>query len=209
MFAVARHFEAPEQQRAAATLGMWLFLATEVMFFGALFFGHAICRVRFPDAFAEASRRTDVVLGTLNTAVLLTSSVSVALAVHAASVRARKLTVTFLLIAVALGAAFMGIKIAEYAHDYAQHLVPWLGFEFDPRHYAGARVFFSLYFAMTGLHLVHLVVGIALLLALAWAVHRAHPDTLAAHVGLVALYWHFVDIVWIFLYPSLYLISRA
>lgn len=206
---VAEQFETAEQQRAAASLGMWLFLATEVMFFGALFFGYAICRARFPDAFAAASRETDIVLGTANTAILLTSSVFVALAVHAAAARARKLAIVMLLIAVVLGAAFMGIKLTEYAHDYGKHLVPWLGFEFDRQHYVGARIFFSLYFATTGLHLVHLAIGIALVLALAWTIWKERANALADHVDTVALYWHFVDIVWIFLYPCLYLVSRS
>src|SRR5581483_10261703 len=140
---------------------------------------------------------------------LLTSSAFMALAVEAARVNARKLTMVLLLVTAVLGAVFGGIKLTEYVIDYRDHLVPWLDFAFDPRHATGASIFFSLYFTMTGLHLVHLVVGIALVLAVAWGVGRQRRNVVGDHVEIVGLYWHFVDIVWIFLYPCLYLISRA
>jgi cytochrome c oxidase subunit 3 len=206
---IAPQFSDAGQQREAATLGMWIFLATEVMFFGALFFAYAIARVQFPEAFAAASRHTNLVLGTTNTGVLLTSSLVMALAVRSAAHGARKGTVTLLLVTAALGVAFATIKLTEYALDYRDHLVPVLDFAFDPGYARGALIFFGLYFATTGLHLVHLSVGVALVLTFAWRVWRSRQNALADQVEIVGLYWHFVDIVWIFLYPCLYLVSRA
>ncbi|HTS20974.1 MAG TPA: cytochrome c oxidase subunit 3 [Casimicrobiaceae bacterium] len=206
---VAEQFETAVQQRAAATLGMWVFIATETLFFGALFFAYAIARIQAPDDFAQASRHTNLVLGTANTAILLSSSLFMALSVRAAALGTRQAAVGFLVITAALGLSFTGVKLAEYALDYREHLVPLVDFAFDPRHARGALVFFGLYFATTGLHLVHLSIGIALVLGLAWRLLARRPGASAEHVAIAGLYWHFVDIVWIFLYPCLYLVSRA
>jgi cytochrome c oxidase subunit 3 len=207
---VGEQFDDLVQQRAAATLGMWTFLTTETLFFGALFFAYAIARTLFPDAFAAASRHTSLVLGTANTAVLLTSSLTMALAVSAASMRRRNATVACLLVTAALGIAFAAIKLTEYAIDYSGHLVPVVNFAFEPAARAdGAQVFFWLYFAATGLHLVHLSVGVAIVLVLAVRAYRARAPNLDSTIEASGLYWHFVDIVWIFLYPLLYLVSRA
>ena len=206
---VGEQFEDAPQQRAAVTLGMWIFIATEVMFFGALFFAYVIARVQWPDDFAAASRHTNVVLGTANTAILLTSSFFMALAVGSAEAGARKVTAWLLVVTAALGVVFAGVKLTEYALDYKDHLVPLLNFAFDPRHLPGAHVFYGLYFAMTGIHLLHLSIGVALVVMFAWRVWRAGKNVLADHVGTLGLYWHFVDVVWIFLYPCLYLISRT
>ena len=206
---IAPQFADAGQQREAAALGMWIFLATEVMFFGALFFAYAIARVQFPAAFAAASRHTNIVLGTTNTAVLLTSSLFMALAVRSAAHAARKATALLLVITALLGVTFVGVKLTEYALDYREHLVPVLDFAFDPRYARGALIFFGLYFATTGLHLVHLSVGVALVLTFAWRVWHARQNALADQVEIVGLYWHFVDVVWIFLYPCLYLVSRT
>ena len=207
--AVATQFDDPAQQRDAASLGMWTFIATEVLFFGVLFFGYSLVRAHFPAAFAAASRHTSIVLGTLNTAVLLTSSLAMASAVRAAALRARRLTPALLLVTAALGVAFSGIKLTEYVLDYRDHLVPVLDFAFDPAHYRGALLFFWFYFATTGMHLVHLSIGIGLVLTFAWRLRRGVAVRQAEQVEIVGLYWHFVDIVWIFLYPCLYLVSRA
>jgi len=206
---VAPHFETAEQQRAAASLGMWIFLTTETMFFGALFFAYAIARASFPEAFGAASRHTNLVLGTTNTAVLLTSSLCMALAARAAMQGARRATVLLLVTTAALGAAFAAIKLTEYGLDYREHLVPLLNFDFDPRYARGAFVFFGLYFTTTGLHLVHLAIGIGLVLTIAWRVNHRRENALFDEVETIGLYWHFVDIVWIFLYPCLYLVSRT
>jgi cytochrome c oxidase subunit 3 len=206
---VAHQFDDAAQQADAASLGMWLFLATEILFFGVLFFAYGVDRARFPDAFAAASRHTNLVLGTTNTAVLLTSSFTMALAVYAAGARRLRAAALLLVLTAVLGVAFAGIKLTEYALDYRGQLVPVLNFAFDARHAQGAQLFFWLYFATTGAHLVHLSIGIAIALTLAWRCLRRPPGRLPEQVETAGLYWHFVDLVWIFLYPCLYLVART
>jgi cytochrome c oxidase subunit 3 len=206
---VAEQFDDAAQQADAASLGMWLFLATEVLFFGVLFFAYGVARGHFAAAFAAASRHTNLLLGTTNTAVLLTSSFTMALAVHAASVRRLRLAALLLAVTAALGVAFAGIKLTEYALDYREHLVPVLNFAFDPRYAQGAQLFFWMYFATTGLHLAHLSVGVAIALTFAWRCRYRPAARLPEQVETAGLYWHFVDLVWIFLYPCLYLIART
>ena len=199
-----------DRRNETAELGMWVFLATEVLFFGALFFVYAMMRARFSESFGLASRHTDVVFGTLNTAVLLTSSFTMALAVRASDLARARQARYWLLATAVLGIAFLTIKGLEYGQDYAQRLVPGLNFQFEPAHARGAEVFFGLYFATTGLHAVHLTVGIVLVLITAFAASHARPEaTSGSRIEVVGLYWHFVDLVWIFLYPLLYLVSRA
>lgn len=208
------HFVHRAQQDLAGTLGVWIFLATEVLFFGSLFFGYLYVRVHFPEAVAAASRHTDLVLGTLNTTLLLTSSLCVALA----AVRAEgdddtgKRGAGWLLgVAMALGAAFLVLKGVEYHKEFTEHLFPDRGFApLDagaPSHKHGMQLFFILYFAMTSLHALHMLVGIGLLGWVALGLRK--KDKRAQHVELAGLYWHFVDAVWIFLYPLLYLVGRS
>ena len=189
---------------------MWVFLASEVMFFGVLFAGYAVSRFNFSAAFAAASRHTDIVLGTLNTAVLLTSSYTIALALQALQGGRSDLCRALLAMTAALGVAFLVIKGMEYRKEYLEGLLPWLDFRFEPRHAAGAALFFYLYFVMTGIHAVHLSVGAGIVL---WMLLRVHRKRLGAEyfapLEMSALYWHLVDIVWIFLYPCIYLIARA
>ena len=205
---VAHHFDDAEQQRGAASLGMWVFLVTEVMFFGGMFTAYVVYRTVFPAAFAHASNHLDVRLGTLNTVLLICSSLTMALAVHAAQ-RGRRHVVPWLLATMALGAGFLGIKFAEYAHKFHEGLVPGPGFAWTGPDAPQAQLFLSLYFAMTGAHALHMVIGLGLL---AWLVLGARRGRFgpAWHtpVELTGLYWHFVDIVWIFLFPLLYLIGR-
>src|SRR5882724_10214268 len=204
MRAHAEHFESRARQREAAELGMWVFLGTELMFFGPLFLGYAYGRWAFPEGFAAASRHTDVVIGTLNTGVLLTSSLFMALGVRAAQLRQRRATMTYLLITAALGALFLILKGIEYRDEWREHLVPWLDFRFEPRHQRAAALFYFLYFAMTGLHAVHLSIGIAVMSVLALRVRTQGLNTLRNPIEMGALYWHFVDGIWVFLYPMLY-----
>ncbi len=207
---VAEQFQDARQQQAAATLGMWVFLITEVLFFGVLFASYLISRVLHPEAFADASRETDVVLGTLNTAVLLTSSLTMALAVRASQLGQRRALVIFLLVTLAIGLGFLGIKGYEYYKDYQHHLIPVLNFSYDGPRSAQVELFFILYFLMTGFHALHVTIGV---IAQAVLVAQARRGRFSARyytpVELVGLYWHFVDIVWIFLYPLLYLVARA
>src|SRR5262245_24336329 len=210
METLAHQFDDVEQQRDASTLGMWVFLVTEVMFFGALFLGYAVYRNMFHTAFGEASRHLDIVLGALNTAVLLCSSLSMAIAVHEAQEGRRNTLIGFLAVAGLLGVAFLAIKFYEYYLKYEENLIPGVHFTWnqtDPRH---AIIFFIFYFIMTGTHAVHMIVGITLvtvMIILAWR-NKFSPSYFTP-VELGGLYWHFVDIVWVFLFPLLYLIDRS
>jgi cytochrome c oxidase subunit 3 len=205
---VAHHFDDAEQQRAAASLGMWVFLVTEVMFFGGLFTAYAAYRLLFPEAFAHASHHLDVQLGTLNTAVLIASSLTMALAVRATQLGQRGPAVQRLVATALLGAMFLGVKAVEYAHKFHEGHVPGPTFTYSGPDAPHAELFFSLYFAMTGVHALHMVIGIGLVAWLVVLVRRAVGPGADTRVELVGLYWHFVDIVWIFLFPFLYLIGR-
>jgi cytochrome c oxidase subunit 3 len=205
---LAPQFDDVEQQRSADTLGMWVFLVTEVMFFGGLFLSYTIYRVIYPDAFADASRHLDVTLGAVNTAVLICSSLTVVLAVYSAQIGNRTLLLWFLLATILLGLVFLGIKFAEYAHKFAEHHVPGSAFVYPGPYTQPAKLFFSLYFAMTGVHALHMVIGIgifAVLFVQAW--RNQFSPAYYTPIELSGLYWHFVDIVWIFLFPLLYLIG--
>ncbi len=196
-----------EPEPGTGAFGMWVFLASEVLFFGGLFVAYLYGRTHWPEGWAAASRRTDVVLGTVNTAVLLTSSALVALAVACDEhPRRRRLVARLLAATAALGLAFLVVKGVEWHAEWREGLVP--GPAFALAAVPGAQEFFALYFVMTGLHAVHMAVGVAVLAALARG--RAHGRAWASvpHAEVAALYWHFVDVVWIFLYPLLYLVSR-
>lgn len=207
--ALAFQFDDLAQQREASSLGMWVFLATEVLFFGGLFLAYTTYRVLYPQGFAAASQQLDVVLGTINTGVLLSSSLTMALAVHAVRSDRRKLLVGFLLLTAFLGALFLGIKGFEYYKEYQEQLVPVLNFAYAGADPQKVKLFFYLYFAMTGLHALHLTIGITVVGVLALLSWR---DRFSAQhytpIELTGLYWHFVDIVWVFLYPLLYLIGH-
>ena len=208
--ALAHHFDNLDQQQEAASLGMWVFLLTEILFFGALFMVYTIYRMWYPGAFAAASHHLDIPLGTINTAVLIGSSLTMALAVHAAQLNSRK-----------------GIMVFIVADDGPRQHVPrhqrrsstrtsFTSTSFQARSSRSTRqfarpaqIFFSLYFMMTGLHALHMVVGMGLMIwMLVWAYNGTLGDGYYSPVEIVGLYWHFVDIVWIFLFPLLYLIGR-
>jgi cytochrome c oxidase subunit 3 len=205
----AHQFDDAEQQHSASWIGMWIFLATEVMFFGGLFACYAIYRSAYSEAFAEASNHLEIWLGAVNTAVLLGSSFTMAMAVHSAEKESRRALVNFLLLTILLGAVFLGIKSFEYQSKFEHHLVPGSAFSYEGPLARPVEIFFSFYFAMTGMHALHMVIGIGLLAILAWRARRGRFS--AAYytpVEMVGLYWHFVDIVWIFLFPLLYLAGR-
>jgi cytochrome c oxidase subunit III len=205
---VAHHFNDMDQQREATTLGMWAFLVTEVLFFGGVFTVYIVYRSMYPDVFAEASQRLSVVLGGVNTAVLLGSSLTMALAVHAAQEGKRKALVQFMAFTLLLGFVFLGIKAVEYTHKFQEGLFPGAGFVFDGASGEQAQLYFSLYFMMTGIHALHMIIGIGILLSMMIrATGGTYTTEYYAPVEIFGLYWHFVDIVWIFLYPLLYLIN--
>jgi cytochrome c oxidase subunit 3 len=230
---LAHHFEDLGQQHEAASLGMWVFLGTELMVFGGLFTGYTVYRSLYPDAFAAASRHLNVWFGAVNTVVLLTSSLTMALGVHAAQTGRRQALVGCLLLTAALGTAFLVIKGFEYYGDYQDNLIPRLAFkeeewqapEHAPRGFwpgtwptsaeqeralfpRRVQMFYVFYYVMTLLHALHLIIGIGIILvlaALAWR-GRFTPDYYSP-VDVGGLYWHFVDVIWIFLLPLLYLVG--
>ena len=203
------HFDTMDQQREASSFGMWVFLVTEILFFGGLFTAYTVYRHQYSRAFAEASRHLDIALGTFNTAVLIVSSLTMALAVWSASVGRRKGIIVFLLLTMALGGVFLGVKAVEYSHKFHDHLVPGPSFQFPGPDARAAEIFFSLYFTMTGLHAAHMVIGIGILTVLVLQARKGrYTPEYHTPVEVSGLYWHFVDIVWIFLFPLLYLIGR-
>ncbi len=208
---VAHQFEDAAQQRESSMLGMWVFLATEIMFFGGLFTAYAVYRTMHPAAFEVASRHLDIVLGSFNTSVLLTSSLTMALAVRCAQTGKRRNTVAFLIATMLLGIAFLCVKGLEYYQKYTDHLAPGASFSFAGPHSREAEMFFYLYFAMTGLHAIHMIAGIGVVGVITILAARGRfTPTYYTPLEVTGLYWHFVDIIWIFLFPLLYLIgSRA
>ena len=206
--ALQHHFPDLETQKEAATLGMWVFLAQEVMFFGGLFCAYTVYRNWYFAGFSEASHHLSWQLGGANTAVLIGSSLTMALAVRAAAMGRKNLVVLFLILTILLGSVFLGVKVVEYKEKFDHHLVPGDGFRWEGPHAKPAEIFYSLYFAMTGLHALHMIIGIPILAAIAWMAQRGRfSPEYHSPVEMVGLYWHFVDIVWIFLFPLLYLIG--
>jgi cytochrome c oxidase subunit 3 len=206
------HFADLEQQKATSMFGMWLFLVTEIMFFGGMFAAYLIYRLSYYNAWVAGSQTMEIQLGAINTAVLICSSLTMVMAVHSAKLGNRKLTAIFLLLTLLLGFGFLGIKAVEYHGHWVHHEVPGDNFHFghtgnyDPRQ---VSIFFSLYFAMTGMHALHMVIGAGLLTWLLIANAKGRFSTeYHSPVELVGLYWHFVDLIWIYLFPLLYLISH-
>lgn len=229
---LSEQYEDIGQQNEAYVVGMWAFLVTEIMFFGALFLAYIVYRTAYPEVFRDAHHHLDVVLGTINTTVLLTSSLFMALAVHAAQIGRRAAQIRWTLLVMACALTFLVIKGIEYHNKYVEHLVPGPSFQY---HSVGAsevsaaspslketgfavpqsiprdkaQMFFVLYFCMTGLHGIHVVIGLVVMAVLVWLTRRNSPlvrDYIPLEMA--GLYWHFVDIVWIFLFPLFYLIPK-
>lgn len=205
------HFENSEQQKDASTIGMWVFLVTEVMFFGGMFLAYFVYRQAYPAAFASASNKTVLLIGAANTTVLICSSLTMALAVHFAAIGKKNLIVLFLILTLLLGGTFLGVKAYEYHDKFVHHEVPGQNFECEGcTDAAHTPLFFALYFGMTGLHALHMIVGVGIILFLiskAWK--GAYGPAWHTPVELFGLYWHFVDIIWIFLFPLFYLVDRS
>jgi cytochrome c oxidase subunit 3 len=233
--ALQHHFDTMGQQKEAAVVGMWVFLLTEILFFGGLFAAYMVYRIWYFDAFAEASRSLSLFWGGLNTAVLIGSSLTMAMAVRGAQTNKRTATVNWLILTMILGAVFLGVKVIEYADKFEHHHVPGYNFQWAASHEppgAGVaaapaaephreltlspdqlqlttQIYFSLYFTMTGLHALHMIIGIGIMLVITWMAHKGRFDEhYYTPVEMAGLYWHFVDIVWIFLFPLLYLVER-
>jgi cytochrome c oxidase subunit III len=216
--ALQHHFATKEQQKNSASLGMWVFLAQEVMFFGGMFCTYLVYRYKYFGDFGSASQTLNIWDGTINTAVLICSSLTVVLAVRAAQLGKRKALTGWLLLTIVLGLVFLGIKGMEYAQKFEDHHVPGPSFAYhgtipshpdqqvDPRH---AEIYFSLYFAMTGMHALHMIVGVGLFSTLAfWSWRGKYSADYYTPIENAGLYWHFVDVVWIYLFPLFYLIDR-
>jgi cytochrome c oxidase subunit 3 len=231
-------FETLEQQKDTATLGMWIFLATEVLFFGGLFLTYSINRHMYSQAFGVGSNTLDLKLGGFNTVVLILSSLTMAMGVWSAQMGKKKLIPIFLILTLLLGTVFLGVKVIEYKQKFDHHLIPGHSFDLayrsnhptagdnpteiaaekeelekafksDPNLNSHAQLYFSLYFGMTGLHALHMIVGAGLLF---WLIQQSIVGRFTpgynTPVEIIGLYWHFVDIVWIYLFPLLYLIDR-
>ena len=209
----AHQFEDMEQQREAGSLGMWVFLVTEIMFFGGLFATYIIYRSMYLDAFEKGSRLLKVDFGASNTAVLIASSLTMALAIHAAqSGKKKSQQILFLVLTLVLGVLFLFLKFNfEWRADYTEHLIPGFGFIIRPEWGAAGQhvpMFFLFYFFMTGLHALHMIIGCGILIVLMFMAGRNRFNSeYYAPLEMTGLYWHFVDIVWIFLFPLLYLIG--
>ena len=229
------HFADEEQQRNAASLGMWWFLGTEIMFFGGMFCAYLVYRIKYFPEFAAASKSLTLWIGTLNTAVLICSSLTVAQAVRAAQMGRRKLQVKLLLATIFFGLVFLGVKAVEWHEKYTEHHIPTFDFnaknlmrenqklfgldklQNDPQQLQAreaeiqqrSQIFFSLYFALTGMHAMHMVVGVGIFTVITWMAWKGRfTPEYHTPLEIAGLYWHFVDIVWIYLFPLLYLIDR-
>ena len=206
-------FDTEAQQKDASTLGMWIFLVTEIMFFGGMFAVYTIYRSWYPDVYAIASSSLNEIIGALNTGVLLLSSFTMVMAVRAAQLGQQRAIVMFLILTLLFGGIFLGVKAYEWNEKFEEHHIPGqAAFHLDgvlPGDQGHAQLFFSIYFAMTGLHALHMVIGVGILLTL---IVQARKGRFSASyytpVDVAGLYWHFVDIIWIFLFPLLYLIDR-
>ncbi len=206
--AYAHQFDDLEHQHEASNFGMWVFIATEIMFFGGLFTGYTMYRGEYFSAFRAGSHELDLTLGAINTAVLIGSSLTMALSIHSVQTGKKKLGILFLILTMLLGLGFLGIKGVEYAQKFEHHLVP--GYDFHPEGIfpQHMQLFFSFYFALTGLHALHMIIGVGILtvLLIATIKGRFSPQHFAP-LEVAGLYWHFVDVIWIFLFPLLYLIG--
>jgi cytochrome c oxidase subunit 3 len=225
---VAHHFANIEQQREIRALGMWVFLASEVLFFGGVFTAYAVMRGQYPIGFAYGSRELSAPLGGINTAILLTSSLTMALAVWAGHTAQRRYLQLFLAGTLLFGTVFLVIKGYEWYQEYDHHLVPGSGFAFHPKEHEASvavtvpyrqmrgadddvskqvQMFFVFYFIITGLHALHMIVGLVVLgTQLVLAVRTDFGIADYGPIEVAGLYWHFVDVVWIFVFPLLYLL---
>jgi cytochrome c oxidase subunit 3 len=200
-----------EQQGEVAQLGMWAFLINETIFFGALIFTYFVYRIAYPHDFALAGKDAILWCGSANLAILLTSSLTMVLAINAAAQAEPRKMVFWLLITVVLGCAFLGVKGYEYYRDYQDNVVPAVNYQAKPGEGPAGELFWIFYWIATGLHAIHLTTGIGLVLyMLLWRIRRGEiTPAYYAPLEVVGIYWSFVDTVWLFLYPCIYLVGRS
>ncbi|MFU8811526.1 MAG: cytochrome c oxidase subunit 3 family protein [Balneolaceae bacterium] len=205
---VQHHFVSSDQQFDASKMGMWVFLVTEILFFGGLFAAYIVYRAWYPELYLLASEELDAFWGTVNTAVLIGSSLTVAMAIRSAQLNQIKGLIINLWITIGLAFTFMVIKYFEYTHKFEKGILPGEFYTYDGLDHEKANIFFSIYYMMTGLHGIHVIIGIGLML---WLVVKAKKGAFSAKyytpVEITGLYWHLVDVIWIFLFPLLYLID--
>jgi cytochrome c oxidase subunit III len=194
-----------ERQRYGAALGIWVFLVTELLFFGVLFLAYAVNRSLHPEAFRIASHETNLVYGTINTLILLTSSLTMTVAERAAMANVRRLSVIFLVMTAALGTGFLVVKGFEYSDDLSKGLLPGVGF---PLHPASTQLFWGLYWVMTMIHAIHLTVGVGVVSLLALCIGRRIVPLRTPASEVISLYWHLIDVIWVTLFALLYLPGR-
>jgi cytochrome c oxidase subunit 3 len=205
---VGHHYDNAEHEFSSAKQGMWIFMVTEVLMIGALFVGYLLFRLRFPEAFHEAHQHLDVKLGTTNTVILLVSSATMVLGVSAVQRGNNKRGMRMLMATVALGACFLVVKYFEYTHEFKEGIFPGGYYHFEGLKTAHAPLFYSFYFVMTGIHAFHVIVGMSLITWLITKIKRGHiSKDYFTPIELVGFYWHFVDLVWIYLFPLLYLLG--
>jgi cytochrome c oxidase subunit III len=205
----APQFASTRHRDETAELGMWVFIATEVLLFGGLLLAYFAYRHTYLQAFLVASRRTDILIGAANTAILLTSSFFVACAVDALQTNARRVCIALLIGAMILGLLFIGLKGVEYVKEYHEHLIPGIDFAFDGPMADGVQLFFVFYFVATAVHALHMFIGIGVLATLTLLLRKSTSTRRRAALRSAALYWHFVDVVWIFLFALIYLPGRS
>jgi len=205
---LAHHFSDPSQQRESAKLGMWIFIVTEILLFGGLFVAYTIYRALDPDMFYNAHKHLNVVLGTVNTVVLITSSVTMALAIRSMQLDRKKHTIYLLIATLLLALVFLVIKYFEYSHKIHLGQLPGKFYTFNGIQGNNPHIFFSVYFAMTGLHAIHILAGMS---AIIWVLVRTSKNHFSSQyytpIEMTGLYWHLVDLIWIYLFPLLYLIG--
>ena len=206
---LAEQFTTVEQQRWTGTLGMWAWLMTELLLFAGLFLTAAVLRIMYPESVQAASQHLKMWIGAANTVLLITSSLTMTAGIELSKMGRNRDTARALLVTGALGTAFMLLKSYEYYSDYAEHMMPFLDRPYALAGDNASQLFVSLYYVATLLHAVHLTIGIATVATMAWLVHRAGYLTKHQNrIELVGLYWHFIDLIWIIAYPTLYLVNR-
>ncbi|KAB2881030.1 cytochrome c oxidase subunit 3 family protein [bacterium] len=205
---LAHHFADMEQQKESAKLGMWFFLLTEVLTFGGLFCAYAVYRAWYPEMFSNAHRELNVLMGTINTVVLITSSLTMALAIRSMQIDRKNQTMWYLFFTFLLAGTFMVIKYFEYTHKIHVGQLPGKFYSFEGIEGSNPHIFFSIYFMMTGLHGIHVLGGMCLI---AWLMYKTKKNTFSPEyytpIEMTGLFWHLVDLIWIFLFPLFYLIG--